>query len=82
MVNRDVGRGERLNEMAERVKMAVAGIGNNVPALVQGVYYYRALKERQPDAELPGIRRAIIDGPGVDDLEYVAGFDIIEAQGE
>ncbi|MDQ3547512.1 MAG: myo-inositol-1-phosphate synthase, partial [Chloroflexota bacterium] len=66
--------------MAERVKLAVAGIGNNVSALVQGVYYYRDLKLRQPDGELPGIRRPVIDGLGVDDLEFVAGFDITAAK--
>ena len=66
--------------MTTRVKVAIAGIGNNVSALVQGVYYYRALKTRQPDASLPGIRRPIIDGLGVDDVEFVAGFDVAESK--
>jgi myo-inositol-1-phosphate synthase len=66
--------------MTTRVKVAIAGIGNNVSALVQGVYYYRALKTRQPDASLPGIRRPVIDGLGVDDVEFVAGFDVAESK--
>lgn len=66
--------------MTTRVKVAIAGIGNNVSALVQGVYYYRALKTRQPDASPPGIRRPVIDGLGVDDVEFVAGFDVAESK--
>ena len=66
--------------MTKRVKVAIAGIGNNVSALVQGVYYYRALKTRQPDASLPDIRRPVIDGLGVDDMEFVAGFDVAESK--
>lgn len=66
--------------MTEKARVALAGIGNNVSALVQGIYYYRALKAQQPDAELPGIRRQVIDGLGVDDVEFVAGFDIAESK--
>ena len=62
--------------MAQRARVALAGIGNNVSALVQGVHFYRALRRQRPDAELPGIRRPVIDGLGVGDLEFVAGFDI------
>lgn len=62
--------------MMDNARVALAGIGNNVSALVQGVYYYCALLVREADAELPGIRRPVIDGLGVGDLEFVAGFDI------
>lgn len=66
--------------MTEKARVALAGIGNNVSALVQGVYYYRDLKAGQPDAELPGIRCPVIDGLGVDDLEFVAGFDVAQSK--
>ncbi|MGH9173753.1 MAG: inositol-3-phosphate synthase, partial [Vicinamibacterales bacterium] len=66
--------------MVERARVALAGIGNNVSALVQGVYFYRELIARQGDETLPGIRRPVIDGLGVGDLTFVAGFDVAESK--
>lgn len=54
--------------MIERVKVAVAGVGNNTSALVQGIAYYR-----QTDT-MVGISRPEIDGSGVGDIEFVAAF--------
>ena len=59
-----------------KVKVALAGIGNNSSALVQGVHYYRAFQARHAEAEVPGIRRHAIDGLGVGDLEFVTAFDV------
>lgn len=63
--------------MPERMKLAVAGIGNNISALLQGVYYYRALADSHGDsARMPGIRHPYIGGLGVSDIDFVAGFDV------
>jgi myo-inositol-1-phosphate synthase len=54
--------------MAERVKVAVVGVGNNVSALVQGIALYRAT------GSLAGIRRPVLEGLGVGDIDFVAAF--------
>jgi myo-inositol-1-phosphate synthase len=54
--------------MSERVKVAVVGVGNNVSALVQGIALHRAT------GSLTGIRRPVLDGLGVADIDFVAAF--------
>ena len=54
--------------MTERVKVAVVGVGNNVSALVQGIALYRGT------GSLAGIRRPVLDGLGVGDIDFVAAF--------
>jgi myo-inositol-1-phosphate synthase len=54
--------------MSERVKVAVVGVGNNVSALVQGIALHRAT------GSLVGIRRPVLDGLGVADIDFVAAF--------
>ncbi|GLZ58675.1 MULTISPECIES: inositol-3-phosphate synthase [Micromonospora] len=54
--------------MIERVKVAVVGVGNNTSALVQGLALYR------DSGSLVGIRRPVIDGLGVGDIDVVAAF--------
>ncbi|WP_406058182.1 inositol-3-phosphate synthase [Micromonospora sp. NBC_00860] len=54
--------------MIERVKVAVVGVGNNTSALVQGLALYRQ------GGSLVGIRRPMIDGLGVGDIDIVAAF--------
>ena len=54
--------------MIKRVKVAVVGVGNNVSALVQGIALHRAT------GTLVGIRRPVLDGFGVGDIDFVAAF--------
>ncbi|MEU8184095.1 inositol-3-phosphate synthase [Micromonospora sp. NPDC049044] len=54
--------------MIERVKVAVVGVGNNTSALVQGLALHRH------SGSLVGIRRPMIDGLGVGDIDVVAAF--------
>lgn len=54
--------------MIKRVKVAVVGVGNNVSALVQGIALHRAT------GSLAGIRRPVLDGLGVGDIDFVAAF--------
>jgi myo-inositol-1-phosphate synthase len=54
--------------MSERVKVAVIGVGNNISALVQGIALHRAT------GSLIGIRRPMLDGLGVGDIDFVAAF--------
>ncbi|MHA4949934.1 inositol-3-phosphate synthase [Micromonospora sp. SD19] len=54
--------------MIERVKVAVVGVGNNTSALVQGIALHRH------NGSLVGVRRPIVDGIAVGDIEFVAAF--------
>jgi myo-inositol-1-phosphate synthase len=56
--------------MIERVKVAVIGVGNDISALVQGIALHRAT------GSLVGIRRPVLDGLGVGDIDVVAAFAI------
>jgi len=54
--------------MIKRVKVAVVGVGNNISSLVQGIALHRAT------GSLVGIRRPVLDGLGVGDVDFVAAF--------
>ncbi|HUH52889.1 MAG TPA: inositol-3-phosphate synthase [Microbacteriaceae bacterium] len=55
------------------VKVALAGIGNCVSSLVQGVEYYRGTAD---DETVPGLMHVRLGGHHVSDLEFVAAFDV------
>lgn len=55
------------------VKVALAGIGNCVSSLVQGVEYYR---DAADDKSVPGLMHVRLAGYHVSDLDFVAAFDV------
>jgi len=55
------------------VKVALAGIGNCVSSLVQGVEYYR---DAADDAQVPGLMHVRLGKYHVSDLDFVAAFDV------
>ncbi|WP_432038869.1 inositol-3-phosphate synthase [Streptomyces cucumeris] len=57
------------------MKLAVAGVGNNVSALVQGIGYYR---RSGADGPLPGVTHPLLGGLRVTDIEVVAAFDLAD----
>ncbi|MGK0740796.1 inositol-3-phosphate synthase [Leucobacter sp. Z1108] len=59
------------------VKVAVAGVGNCVSSLVQGVEYYRGAAD---DAQIPGLMHVRLGGHHVSDLEFVAAFEVDAAK--
>ncbi len=65
--------------MKHSAKVAIAGVGNNISALTQGVRYYANLDAQGvPEADFPGIKRPRVDGLAVYDLDIVAAYDIDE----
>ncbi len=56
----------------QKIKVAIAGVGNCASALVQGLEYYRSRKT----SELAGLMHPRIGDWRVGDLEVVAAFDI------
>jgi len=55
-----------------KIKVAIAGVGNCASALVQGVEFYR----NRQGAAMHGIMHPSIGGYGCSDIEFVAAFDV------
>ena len=59
-----------------KIKIAIAGIGNCCSSLVQGIYYYKNVKNG--DELVPGLMHNVIGDYKISDIEVVAAFDIDE----
>jgi myo-inositol-1-phosphate synthase len=55
------------------MKLAIAGVGNNISALVQGIGVYRRSELGGP---LPGVTHEVLGGVRVTDIDVVAAFDV------
>jgi len=58
---------------AEKVRVAVVGVGNCASSLVQGVEHYR---DADPEESVPGLMHVDLGGYHVGDVEFTAAFDI------
>lgn len=56
------------------IKCAVVGVGNCFSGLVQGIEYYK----KNPEKKVIGIMHEQISGYSIDDLDFVAAFDVGE----
>src|SRR5207248_10572372 len=55
------------------VRVAIVGVGNCASSLVQGVEYY---KDADPASRVPGLMHVTFGSYHVNDLEFVAAFDV------
>jgi myo-inositol-1-phosphate synthase len=60
----------------DRIRVAVAGVGNCASALLQGIEFYRDVAKPPADAFIPGLTNPDIGGYLPGDIEIVAAFDI------
>jgi myo-inositol-1-phosphate synthase len=58
---------------AEKVRVAIVGVGNCASSFVQGVEYY---KDADPEKNVPGLMHVDLGGYHVRDIEFTAAFDI------
>ncbi len=56
-----------------KVKVAIAGVGNCANSLIQGVEYYR---DAEASVEVPGLMHVDFGGYHISDVEFVAAFDV------
>lgn len=56
------------------IRVAIAGVGNCASSLVQGVYYYKNVKEN--DSQTPGLMHNVFGGYKISDIMFVAAFDV------
>ena len=57
----------------EKIRVAIAGVGNCASSLIQGVTYY---KDAKPGDNVPGLMHVVLGGYHVADMEFVAAFDV------
>ncbi|WP_314191492.1 inositol-3-phosphate synthase [uncultured Arthrobacter sp.] len=55
------------------IRVAIVGVGNCAASLVQGVHYYR---DADPQATIPGLMHAEFGKYHVNDVKFVAAFDV------
>jgi myo-inositol-1-phosphate synthase len=55
------------------VRVAIVGVGNCATSLIQGVEYY---KDADPDGNVPGLMHVKFGQYHVNDIEFVAAFDV------
>jgi myo-inositol-1-phosphate synthase len=58
---------------ADKVRVAIVGVGNCASSVVQGVRYYR---DADPAESVPGLMHVDLGGYHVRDIEFSAAFDI------
>ena len=56
-----------------KINVAIIGAGNCASSLIQGVYYYRQVKETK---FVPGLMHVNLGGYHISDINFVAAFDI------
>lgn len=56
-----------------KIKIAIVGIGNCASSLIQGLEYYKNLKE---DQEVVGLMHNVLGGYSIADIQVVAAFDV------
>jgi myo-inositol-1-phosphate synthase len=55
------------------IRVAIVGVGNCDNSLVQGVTYY---KDAATDQEIPGLMHAVVGGYHINNVKFVAAFDV------
>src|SRR5438067_9441813 len=58
---------------ADKVRVALIGVGNCANSLLQGVHYYR---DAAADEFVPGLMHVDLGGYHVRDIEFTAAFDV------
>ena len=63
--------------MSNKIRVAIAGVGNCASSLVQGIEYYR---DADPSDTVPGLMHVTLGDYHVRDVEFVAAFDVDAAK--
>ena len=62
---------------ADKVRVAIIGVGNCANSLLQGVEYY---KDAHDDQFVPGLMHVNLGGYHISDIEFVAAFDVVKGK--
>jgi len=58
----------------KEIKIAIAGVGNCASSLIQGLFYYKDVKDEKE--LIPGLMHNVISGYKISDIKVVSAFDI------
>lgn len=56
-----------------KIKIAIVGVGNCASSLIQGLTYYKNIKDNQ---KVVGLMHTVLGGYKISDIEVVAAFDV------
>jgi myo-inositol-1-phosphate synthase len=62
--------------MTNKIRVAIAGIGNCASALIQGIHYYKSVNEK----DSIGLTAYNLAGYTPDDIEFVSAFDVSDSK--
>ncbi len=60
--------------MKKEIRIAIVGVGNCASALIQGIYYYKDVKDEKN--LVPGLMHNVLGGYKISDIKVVAAFDV------
>jgi len=60
--------------MSKPIKIAIVGIGNCASSLIQGLFYYKNVKDEKE--LVPGLMHNVLGGYKISDIKVVAAFDV------
>jgi myo-inositol-1-phosphate synthase len=60
--------------MSKEIRIAIVGIGNCASALIQGLFYYKDVKDERE--LVPGLMHNVLGGYKISDIKVVAAFDV------
>jgi myo-inositol-1-phosphate synthase len=60
--------------MPKKIRVAIAGIGNCCSSLIQGIFYYKGVRDNKET--VPGLMHNVLGGYALSDIRPVAAFDI------
>ena len=66
-----------MNQKNKKVRVAIIGVGNCASSLVQGVHYYRNVRD---DERIPGLMHINLGGYHIQDIEFTMGIDVVESK--
>lgn len=60
--------------MAKKIKIAIVGVGNCTSSLIQGLFYYKNVKDEKE--LIPGLMHNVLGGYKISDIKISAAFDV------
>ncbi len=62
---------------SKKVRVAIIGVGNCASSFVQGVQFYRNVKDSE---RVPGLMHVNLGGYHINDIEFTAAFDVVDTK--
>ncbi len=62
---------------SKKVRVAIIGVGNCASSFVQGVQFYRNVKDNE---RVPGLMHVNLGGYHINDIEFTAAFDVVDTK--